>query len=163
MISFFAVAVVGAGFGLWVPAHAQRQSFTDAGAYCRAVRSIDAPDRRYKGPAAPRWMKRALGADGQYDEVMWRCERGAVLACAGGGTMCTKRRLGRVPSSLIREYCRANPGARDISPAYIGGYEIYDWACRGTAPYIVRQVVFPDARGFVPDEWRQVSAPAQRR
>ncbi len=150
-----------AALGLSSTASAQRHALSDAGAYCKAVGTIDAPDRRYRGPEEPRWIKRALHAEGQYDGVTWRCERGAVLACVSGGTTgpCSKRRLDRVPSSLIRDYCRANPGASDISPAYIGNYEIYDWACRGIAPYIVRQLVFPNARGFVSDEWHRLTPP----
>ena len=74
----FAILIGGQG------ALAQTPSFTDPQDYCRAVGTIDEPDRRFTGTSIPDWMIEPF-VNPQYPRalygVSWRCVGGNVLVC----------------------------------------------------------------------------------
>jgi hypothetical protein len=148
-----------------------RTSFTDPFAYCAGVGTIDAPDARYTGPAAPERVARALRAElrapadaplelftrGMY----WRCMERAVYACVTGANLpCMARGdTSLVPSRPVALFCREHPDA-EIVPAYVTGRAtVYEWRCARGAPVAVRQVATPDARGFLSEIWHRVTPP----
>jgi hypothetical protein len=162
-ISF--VAIIGLlAFAILAHTPARAQStYTEPAAYCRAVGTIDAPDRRYRGPKVPASIKRALypanpDINQPYVSVSWRCQQGAVLACVNSGETgpCDKKDQSKVASQPMRQFCRENPSAPDIPAPATGHWTVYAWGCRQARPYVVRQFLFPDARGFASDEWTRV-------
>ncbi|HET9639560.1 MAG TPA: hypothetical protein VFP12_10165 [Allosphingosinicella sp.] len=70
----------------------QERRYSDPVTFCAAVRTtsdiVDSgSDRRYRGPAAPDWMLRAVDVsrEAQWGSpVYWRCRGGRVLACVAG-------------------------------------------------------------------------------
>lgn len=148
---------LGSGSALAAPPKS-RPAFTDPVAYCRAVGTVDRPDRRYRGPKDPPSVMRAVGASADEEGVAWRCYRGRLLACDGTGTTgpCDQVDVSRRPAAPMREYCQGNPGSGFI-PAYAAGhYTAYAWYCAGRAPAIARQITKADGRGFNPDGWTVV-------
>jgi hypothetical protein len=125
-------------------------TWDDPFAYCTGVGTIDAPDRRYDGPAGVPTIVAALPAAGSAPQ--WRCFNGSVLACtATAAESCEK-----TPSiAEMTAYCAANPDARDLGTAG------RSWGCRGTRPEIPLGQAWPvDARGFLPGAWSLVAPPA---
>jgi len=150
------------------PAAAQH---TDPFAYCRAVGTVDKPDRRWTGPAVPdaviEGLIRAadLPVEVPRDQLrratFWRCMDGHVYACFVGANLpCqSKANTRRIPSVAMWRFCRENPDA-DVIPAAVTGREtVYLWRCTGRRPAIVRQVDAPDARGFLKRIWYRISPP----
>lgn len=151
------------------PVAAQTTSFSDPFAYCAAVGTIDAPDARYVGQKVPdsiaQALKKATGAaadaplnifvQGSY----WRCMNGKVYGCFVGANLpCTaKADTSRTPTADETDFCKANANA-DVVPAVVTGRDtVYEWRCRNGAPDIVRQVVTPDARGFLSQYWYELT------
>lgn len=147
--------------------------YTDPFAYCAAVGTVDQPDGRWAGPPVPdavvEGLIRAAGipADTSREQLarttFWRCMGGRVYACFVGASLpCqAKADTRRTPSPAMRQYCRQNPGA-DAIPAVVTGREtVYAWRCTGKRPTIVRQVAYPDARGFLRNIWYEIR-PGQR-
>ena len=153
--------------GLAGPARAA-PAYDDPAAYCAAVRTIDKPDARYRGPAIPDWMARALKkAEDSPDSTPldvfkhaeWRCADGRVLACFYGANLpCgEKADSSRRPCQGLVAYCRENPGA-DVVPAYVTGRRtVYEWRCRAGTPAIVRQFERIDEQGFAARYWHAVT------
>ena len=146
-----------------------RDGFTDPFAYCAAVGTIDAPDARYAGPEVPEvvieGLREALETpDDAPSEwftagTVWRCMDGAVWACFVGANLpCSaKADTSRTPPPEMVDFCRENPTA-EVIPAYVTGREtVYEWHCTDGAPEIVRQLVEPDAQGFISNIWYEIS------
>jgi len=126
-------------------------AFTDPVRYCQTVRTIDAPDSHYTGPAVPPAVATALliPKSTPASEVHWRCANGIALACNANGTHACD------PTPTVQQmldYCAKHPGASAM-PAPNGS-----WSCNGTRPVIPEDQSWPvDARGFYPNAWVRVS------
>ncbi|MDI1286823.1 MAG: hypothetical protein PSV46_20735 [Reyranella sp.] len=147
----------------------QTPSFADPQAYCRAVGTIDGPDRRFTASGVPDWIRAAfftpdqiaaLKAGRQPDYgIAWRCVGGDVLACQNAQTpSCMKPDTDRTPTAAMREFSRRDSSS-PVIPRVVTGTErmlAYDWVCRGAEPAIAKQTPL-DAQGFVAADWRRVS------
>jgi hypothetical protein len=136
------------------PASVQPAAFADPFRYCAFVDTIDSPDSRYSGPAFTAPIAQAVRApmSSSPDRVRWRCVDGAVWACSSfDWPVCSI-----TPSvAEMMEFCTRNPGARNLQ-APSGS-----WSCEGTRPVIPPNQNWPvDARGFLPQAWVRVPAPA---
>ena len=145
--------------------------FTSPFAYCTAIGTIDAPDDRYTGPPTPRviarGLKRAFGAPKSasltpfLENSFWRCMDGKVYACNVGANLpCQgKADSSRTPNAGMVDFCKENPNT-DFIPAVATGREtIYAWQCTNGTPTITREVVQPDARGFLKNIWYEIPPP----
>jgi hypothetical protein len=145
--------------------------FANPFAYCAAVGTIDAPDDRYTGPPMPqaiaRGLKRAFGAPESapltpfLENSFWRCMGGKVYACNVGANLpCQgKADISRTPNAGMLDFCKENPDT-DFIPAVATGREtVYAWQCTNGAPTITREVVQPDARGFLKNIWYEIPPP----
>jgi len=150
------------------PATEQGQ-FTDPFAYCAAVGAIDAPDARYTGPEAPdaivNGLRKALETPSDAPMewfvagTFWRCMDGKVWACFVGANLpcAEKADTSRTPTPDMADFCQANPNS-DFIPAYVTGRAtVYEWRCTNDAPEIVKQLVEPDAQGFLSNIWYEIS------
>jgi len=159
------LAILSGGTGIF----AQTPSFTDPQAYCRAVGTIDAPDRRFTGAGVPDWIRAAfftpeqiaaINAGRQPDYgVAWRCVGGEVLACQNAQTpSCMKPDNDRTPTSAMREFCSRDSSSPVIPRVVTGTARMlaYDWVCRGPEPSIAKETPL-DAQGFVAADWQRVS------
>lgn len=138
--------------------------YTDPFAYCAAVETVDAPDARWAGAPIPAAVSEGLvrlglvtreAPEAIRDNAVWRCMGGKLLVCSFGANIpCTEKAdTAREPSEGMTAWCRENPGA-DFIPAYATGHAtVYEWACRDGAPVIEREIVEPDARGFLSNVW----------
>jgi len=143
--------------------------FSDPFLYCAAIGTIDAPDARYVGPAAPEAVIKDLRkkggiADAAPDDLVsagtvWRCKDSHVWACFVGANLpCSKANTSSTPQSEMIDFCKKNPKAGSIPAAVTGHETIYDWRCTDGAPQVVRQRFKPDAQGFVSDFWYELRA-----
>jgi len=142
--------------------------YDDPAPYCAAVRTIDKPDARYRGPAIPDWMARALKkAEGSPDDTpldvfrhaAWRCADGKVLACFYGANLpCgEKADRSRRPGQGVASYCREHADD-DIVPAYVTGRRtVFEWHCRAGTPEIVRRLERVDKQGYAARYWYVVT------
>jgi hypothetical protein len=144
-------------------------TFSDPFTYCAAMGTLDAPDARYTGPQVPQaiaeGLKKAFGAptDAPLEAFIrgtsWRCMGGKVYACNVGANLpCgEKADTSRTPNQGIIHWCRENPNA-DVIPVVAGGRAtVYEWKCTNGMPAIVRQIVQPDAQGFLSHIWYQIN------
>jgi hypothetical protein len=146
------------------------RSYGDPFAYCAAVGTIDAPDRRYVGPPVPDAIALALKTEFGAPEdaplesfvrgTSWRCFRGQVLACNVGANLPCQGHadISRSPSQGMRSFCLDSPGA-EVVPHYAAGTSVYEWRCAAKTPQIVRQVGKADQRGFVAGIWHRIPPP----
>jgi hypothetical protein len=137
--------------------------------YCAAVGTIDAPDARYTGPQVPHaiaeGLKKAFGAptDAPLEAfsrgTSWRCMGGKVYACNVGANLPCSEKVDthRVPSQGMINWCRENPNADAIPAVASSRATVYEWKCTNATPEIVRQVVQPDAQGFLSNIWYQIN------
>jgi hypothetical protein len=144
--------------------------YSDPFAYCAAVGTVDAPDERYAGPAAPEAVieglreKAEIAGDAPDDWVaagtVWRCMDGDVWACFVGANLpCSEKAdSNATPQPELEEFCDANPNADVIPAAVTGRATVYEWRCVDGAPQVVRQIFSPDAQGFLSDFWYELSA-----
>jgi hypothetical protein len=145
--------------------------FTNPFAYCAAIGTIDASDDRYTGPRMPqaiaRGLKRAFDAPESapltpfLENSFWRCMDGKVYACNVGANLpCQgKADASRTPTAGMIDFCKENLNT-DFIPAVATGREtVYAWQCTNGAPTITREVVEPDARGFLKNIWYEISPP----
>ncbi len=151
------------------PAGAPDASFSDPFAYCAAVGTIDAPDARYTGVQVPdavaRGLKQATGAapdaplSAFVQNSYWRCMNGKVYGCFVGANLpCTaKADTRRTLLEGETDFCKANPNAEVIPAAVTGRETVYEWRCVNGSPEPVRQVVTPDARGFLSSFWYELA------
>lgn len=146
-------------------------TYTDPFAYCAAVGTIDAPDGRYTGPAVPLSVAEGLRDAMELSEsaplepllqsTHWRCMGGQVHACTVGANIpcMEKADLSQTPSPEMVQFCQANPGAENIPAAVTGRATVYEWRCQADQPVVVRQLMEPDAQGFLSNFWYQISPP----
>ena len=146
-------------------------SYTDPFAYCAAVGTMDAPDERYAGPAAPEAVieglraKAGIAEDAPDDWVapgtVWRCMDGDVWACFVGANLpCSaKADTSTTPRPEMEDFCSENPDADFIPAAVTGRATVYEWRCDGATPEVVQQLVTPDAQGFPSDIWFELTSP----
>ena len=169
MRSIFSIAIGLAALTGAAGASAQTASFTDPQAYCRAIGTIDAPDRRFTGHGVPDWIQAAFlspqeiaaikaGRRPDYG-IAWRCVQGEVLACQNAQSpSCMKPDTDRTPTAAMRDFCRDDKAALPVIPRAVTGTArmlAYDWVCRGAAPAIARETPL-DAQGFVAADWKRV-------
>ncbi|MBN9309303.1 hypothetical protein [Devosia sp.] len=128
--------------------------YTDPFAYCRAVRTVDYVDDRYRGPMVLPPMTRALALpeNAARDRVHWRCVNGVVLACA----------------SYVGPVCDMAPSAEEMQ-AYCARYRAAPqlmapggaWSCVDGRPQLPGNTEWSvDARGFRAESWVVVPPPA---
>lgn len=143
-------------------------TYADPFAYCAAVGTVDVPGANYVGPQVPesvaQGLQQALNVPDTPIEVLqngsfWRCMGGIVNACFVGANLpCeAKANTDRELTQEAIDYCQQNPDS-DFVPAIATGREtVYEWRCLDGAPEIVRQLTEPDAEGFLPDIWYEIS------
>ena len=151
------------------PAATQVTAFGDPFSYCGAVGTIDAPDARYTGEPMPgvivKGLMKAFNAppDAPLDLFargsFWRCMDGKVYACSVGANIpCqSKADTSTKPNEGMTNWCNSNPDTDFIPAAASGRETVYEWRCTKGAPQIVRQVLTPDARGFISIFWYLIS------
>jgi hypothetical protein len=144
-------------------------SFSEPFAYCAAVDTIDAPDGRYTGPALPESVtlslreKAGIAADAPADWVaagtVWRCMEGKVWGCFVGANLpCSEKAdTSTTPSADMQSFCEANPGAEAIPAAVTGRATVYAWSCDGSTAKAGRQILTPDAQGYLSEFWYELS------
>ena len=144
-------------------------TFSDPFAYCAAVGTIDAPDERYTGAPYPdaiiNGLESAVGAPpGQFRGPAapavfpWRCMDGDVWACYPGANLpCYKADTSREPTQASRDFCQEHPDEPGIPAADTGHGTIFEWACQGGVPVIIKQVDDVDPRGFITRYWYVIS------
>lgn len=145
-------------------------TFSDPFAYCASVGTIDAPDARYTGAAVPELvltaLKQKVGLDASAPNdwviagTLWRCMGGKVLACFVGANLpcAEKADLSRTPSDAMTTFCKENPTSDSIPAVAAGRATVFEWRCKDGTPDIVSQLIDPDAQGFLPDIWYELSA-----
>jgi len=144
--------------------------FSDPFKYCAAVGTIDEPDERYAGPAAPEAVieglreKAGIAGDAPNDLVaagtVWRCMDRQVWACFVGANLpCTEKAdTSSTPRPEVEEFCSANPNADVIPAAVTGRATVYEWRCVDGIPQAAKQVLTPDAQGFLSEFWYELSS-----
>jgi hypothetical protein len=143
----------------------------DPWAYCRSVRTQDFVAQRHLGKNLPRvLLQPARGALGLADDMpeallteglTWRCMNAQVWACHVGANLpCwSKADTRRQPGEGTAEYCREHPDEQSVPMVASGRETVYEWRCRRGKPYISKQSVKVDARGFPVRIWYRVDAP----
>jgi hypothetical protein len=143
--------------------------FTDPFAYCAAVGDVDAPDARWAGPKLPEAVTKGEISLGLVNEhapeeflthAVWRCMGGKVYLCSFGANLPCEEKAdtSKTPSPAMGEFCRTTPDS-DFIPAYVSGRAtIYDWSCKDGVPQPGRELVKPDARGFLSNIWYELPA-----
>ena len=161
------ITFTGAVFAQTPPA-AQPQ-FSDPFKYCAAIGTIDAPDGRYVGTAAPEAViedlkkKARLADDAPADWVaagtVWRCMDRKVWACFVGANLpCSeKANTSAIPQAAVRDFCKTNLNA-DIPTIVTGRATIYDWRCVNGTPQVSKKLFTPDAQGFLSNFWYELSS-----
>jgi hypothetical protein len=130
---------------------------------------MDTPDARYTGPKTPEVIIKGLRQVLKTPDdapmewfvagTFWRCMGGKVWACFVGANLpcTTKADTSRTPAPAMVDFCKANP-ASDFIPAYVTGRAtVYEWRCTNGAPEIVKELVQPDAQGFLSNIWYELS------
>lgn len=152
------------------PGETGQSQFSDPFAYCAAVGTIDTPDARYVGSPAPEEIlsqvrqKAGIAEDAPADWVaaatVWRCMDGKVWACFVGANLpCTEKAdTSRTPSPAMEEFCQENPNADVIPAAVTGRATVYEWRCSAGKPEVVKQVLTPDAQGFLSEFWYELGS-----
>ncbi len=169
VIGMVSCAPVVVPAGVVAPTPTQFAIFSDPFAYCASVGTVDVPDARYTGPKVPDTVARGImkashaSADAPLNVFVnnsfWRCVGGKVFACTVGANLpCqAKADTNRTPTPAEADFCQANRNS-DVIPAAVTGREtVYQWRCANGSPEIVKQVLQPDARGFISDFWYEIS------
>jgi hypothetical protein len=135
-----------------------KQTFTDPLVYCKAVGTIDDPDKRYVGPRITEEMAATFRTRLSEKPVIdWRCSGGQVLACRTlNSPLCGKYVI--TVTAAMQEFCSSNPNEK-IIPAAVAGHAPVEWTCIGTAPSITKRFGKLDSRGFDRARWKPVSDP----
>jgi len=143
---------------------AEERRYRDPFAYCRAVGTVDAPDARWIGPALPQQVRDGLvdlglvAGDAPASirlNAAWRCLDGELLVCSFGANIPCREKADtrRAPTAAMREWCAEHPESEFIPMAATGHATVFEWACRKGEPVVERQIVEPDARGFLSNVW----------
>ena len=108
-------------------------------------------------------LQQALGGNVALEPLLtnsvWRCMDGKVYACTVGANLAceSKANTDRTPTQAETDFCKANPSS-DFIPMVVTGHDTsYEWRCTNGAPVIVKQLVQPDARGYLSDIWYPIS------
>ncbi len=134
------------------PTMAAVARFTDPVAFCRAIGTIDAPDKRYRGPEATAGMRRSLGVQGN-EGIVWRCADRKLMACVGNNPrVCDRASETRaIAVEVIRDreiiaICRAERNTDCVPGTHclIG--------CSGGRPQ-VKTLGPVDAQGYLRGNW----------
>lgn len=154
-------------FGTLPVAAAEKSlTYTDPVEYCRVFGTVDYPGQRYQGSPTPEWIASAMGSTASDPgRVDWRCMDGRVLACIDqtlSGHGCEQMSLGRTPGPEQWAYCRQHPNSDVIPLAVMGWNSAYLWDCAGRVPRAHESALRLDRRGFILDDWREVSGPPKR-
>ncbi|HXF63407.1 MAG TPA: hypothetical protein VNK95_17390 [Caldilineaceae bacterium] len=143
--------------------------YDDPYAYCAAVGTIDEPDERYVGPAAPESIARDLRAvlntpntplEVYQQGLFWRCMDGRVYACMVGANLpCwAKADLSQEPTPAMNDFCAENPDAEGIPAVVTGRETVYTWRCEGTTAVVDSQIGEVDERGYLTNIWYALPA-----
>jgi hypothetical protein len=147
-------------------AAATTATYTDPFSYCAAVGTIDTVDTRYSGEKVPDTVisgyLKAAGLENSTEPMdtlkagtTWRCMDGKVYACNVGANLpcASQANTDKTPTQAMKDYCATNSEATDI-PASVTGHEtVYAWNCSKGAVVLGKQLVQPDAQGFLSDIW----------
>lgn len=160
---FGAVAATAAGF-LGVAANALVQTYTEPIQYCRAVKTIDEPDKRYTGPRVPASVLSRIAEDLKVPkeqvnqgDVSWRCMNGALLACivTNSGDACAKAPgIDDPPPRADKDkwmFDECKGKRTGVIPGVHGRY-----VCQNGVPIVRHPNYGPgdvDARGFPTNAW----------
>lgn len=162
---------IGLGLAALEVGAQEPHTYHDPFAYCAAVGNVDAPDKRYTGPALPpiivRGLQAAFGVAPTEPRTpfergsSWRCMDGAVYACNVGANLpCdAKPDADPAPTDAMVTYCSENPDASFI-PMYVVGHDtLFAWSCSGGSPRRGKQTAQLDARGYVASIWHRIEPP----
>lgn len=146
------------------------ESFSDAFAYCQAVRNADAADTRYTGPALPDGILQGFlnaidaGPEARADEhftsmTRWRCMDGQVYACNFGANLPCESQAdtNKEPNAGEQQWCKENPTSDFIPMAYSGHATIYNWRCENGKAVAGEEIMHADERGFIKEIWYLIS------
>jgi hypothetical protein len=123
-------------------------------------------DTRYSGEKVPDTVisgyLKAAGLENSTEPMdtlkagtTWRCMDGKVYACNVGANLpcASQANTDKTPTQAMKDYCATNSEATDI-PASVTGHEtVYAWNCSKGAVVLGKQLVQPDAQGFLSDIW----------
>jgi hypothetical protein len=126
-------------------------TYSDAFAYCNAVKEADRADKRYTGPALPAAVIKAVGPSSR-----WRCSGGNVFGCAAGKDerKCLRMLASKTPTAAIQKYCIENPSA-DVVPTAVSANSSSTWKCRAGFAVVV-ETSRTDQKGYVKGAWQEV-------
>jgi hypothetical protein len=148
----------------------QPATFSDPFAYCQSIGTIDSPDARYTGEKIPvsiaKGLQKAMGLapDAPLDFLVrssfWRCMDGKVYGCSVGANIpCQgKADTSKTPNQGMTDWCKQNPNDQGIPAAAAGRETVYTWKCVSGTPQVDKQMLNPDARGFITEFWYALSA-----
>jgi len=155
--------IIVAALAIGAGAPAKAQSFKNVFDYCAAIGTIDQADSRFSGifpESKAAILFRIEPGALHVNTFVWRCMNRAVWVCAQlNSAICGKADVSREPTKPMVDHCQMDPDTAVI-PAVVTGHEhppIYDWACRQGVPTVTRQIFTPDARGYPPDLWKQLT------
>ena len=138
--------------------------YADPFAYCAAVGTVPAPDVRYNGEAVPESIVQAMvkgnmvAADAPpaiQKNAVWRCADGKVKLCHRGANLPCEEMADTsgVATPDMEAFCKENKAAEVIPAVVTGRATVFEWKCVDGKPSVVKQVLQPDAQGFVGDFW----------
>lgn len=158
---------------LWrAPEREADATYSDPFAYCAAVENADVPASPYAGPKFPEAIARGLQVALQVppdenlgpllENSFWRCMDGKVYSCTVGANLpcMVKANMSRQPSEAVQKFCAVNRDASAIPMVVTGRATVYAWKCEKGRAVIVRELVRPDARGFLSNIWYEIVKPA---
>jgi len=148
-----AVSVPPPGPPLAVPVTKVGETYTDPHAYCRAVGTIDEPDRRYVGPKQPKSFWHEFDLEEGHGMLEWRCMDGAVYACGSGNSPICDKLDPYYRLDDIKQFCRENPQA-DIVPSVVMGHQPVGWVCENGTPVLKQGDFRVDKRGYPVMDWK---------
>ena len=143
-------------------------SYSDPFAYCAAVGTVDSPDGRYNGSRMPDSIVQGMirqgivSADAPKDfqrNAVWRCMHNSVWVCHFGANIpcLEKADTSRVPTTAMKDYCKAHPVADNIPAAVTGRATVYEWECKHGKPEVVKQLFKSDPQGYLAEFWYKLS------
>lgn len=150
------------------------KALKDPFAYCAATGNMDIPSAPYSGPAMPPavidGLRSALKTGEVPDSVMaggsfWRCMEGKVYACFTGANIpcMAKADTSKTPDVAMLNFCTENPESEFIPAVVTGRFTVYQWRCRKGLPEAGKQVLTPDARGFISEYWYEIKPGRNKR
>jgi hypothetical protein len=127
-------------------------TYRDPHSYCRAVGTVDKPDRRYVGPKEPKAFRDAfeLGDSGFLE---WRCMDGSVFACGSGNSPICHKMSPYENISAIKQHCRLVRDGDVVGASVTGRFPV-TWGCRKGLAYIKDGDFRIDKRGYPVRYWQ---------